>query len=52
MKEEYGITMNIAEGFSPARQTQESKEIMRDVLEGMSIWELAGACYTDSPTMY
>jgi ATP synthase F1 complex assembly factor 2 len=41
LKEEYGITLNVAEGFSPAYQSEETIEKMRAIVQGMDHWELA-----------
>jgi len=40
-KDEHGIELARADGFAPARQSQETKERMKSVLEGMDQWELA-----------
>lgn len=44
LKEEYGVELHLAEGFSPARQTEETVRKLRQVVEKMDDWELAGEC--------
>ena len=41
LKEEYGVTLAVAEGFSPARQSEADIQKLRSVVEGMDHWELA-----------
>ncbi|OCF35874.1 ATP synthase mitochondrial F1 complex assembly factor 2 [Kwoniella heveanensis BCC8398] len=41
ISETYGVTLNLAEGFSPARQTPEAIAKLRSVVEGMDNYELA-----------
>jgi ATP synthase F1 complex assembly factor 2 len=42
LKEEYGVELQLAEGFSPARQTEETVRKLREVVEKVDDWELAG----------
>lgn len=41
LKEEYGITLELAEGFSPATQSSATMDQLKAVLEEMDHWELA-----------
>ncbi|TXT12960.1 hypothetical protein VHUM_01361 [Vanrija humicola] len=41
LKDKYGVTLNLAEGFSPANQDPATVEKLRSVIEGFDIWELA-----------
>lgn len=43
MKQEFGVELALADGFSPARQSLETKRKMKDALIGMDQWELAGS---------
>lgn len=42
MKEAYGVELALAEGFAPARQSEQTMKTMRGVMEKMDVWELAG----------
>lgn len=52
VKGKYDVELNIAEGFSPARQSEKTKEILKSVVEQMDHWELAGeAPFNDISTL-
>lgn len=40
---EFGVRLALAEGLSPAFQSEEIKAIMKGLLEDMDVWQLAGA---------
>lgn len=42
LKQDYDIELQVAGGFSPARQTKDTVEKMRGLLREMNMWELAG----------
>lgn len=42
VKEEFGVTLALAEGFAPAKQSADTKTKMQKVLQEMDTWELAG----------
>jgi hypothetical protein len=42
VKEAYGVELALAEGFAPARQSEQTMKIMRGIIEKMDVWELAG----------
>jgi ATP synthase F1 complex assembly factor 2 len=42
MKEKYGVELALAEGFSPARQTEKTIGVLRGIMEEMDHFELAG----------
>ncbi|KAI9637076.1 uncharacterized protein MKK02DRAFT_24762 [Dioszegia hungarica] len=41
MKKNYGVELALAEGFSPAKQPEETVKVLRGVVEDMDHWELA-----------
>lgn len=46
MKKNYGVELALAEGFSPAKQPEETVKVLRGVVEDMDHWELAGeSCF-------
>lgn len=42
MKEKYGVDLALAEGFSPARQSEKTVKVLRGLVEDMDHFELAG----------
>lgn len=42
MKETYGAELSMAEGFSPARQSEKTVKVLRGLVEDMDHFELAG----------
>jgi hypothetical protein len=42
LRDEYDVELQVAEGFSPARQSEETTERLRGAVEKMDSWELAG----------
>jgi ATP synthase F1 complex assembly factor 2 len=52
IKDEFGVVLRVAEGFSPARQSSETAETLRKVVEEMDIWELAGLSSSTSGALW
>lgn len=42
VNEEFGVQLALAEGLSPAYQSEELKARLKQVLAEMDVWELAG----------
>jgi ATP synthase F1 complex assembly factor 2 len=42
VKQEFGVQLALAEGLSPAYQSEELKAKLKQVLAEMDVWELAG----------
>ena len=42
VKDDLGIDLRVAEGFLPARQTEETKDNLRRIISDMDPWDLAG----------
>lgn len=42
VNEEFGVQLALAEGLSPAYQSEELKAKLKQVLAEMDVWELAG----------
>ena len=42
VKDTYSVELAVAEGFTPAKQSQETHDRLKGVVQGMDIWELAG----------
>ena len=42
VRDEFGVELAVAEGLTPARQSDETMERLRSAVESMDIWELAG----------
>ena len=42
IKEEFDVTLGLAEGFAPAKQSPDTKSKMEKLLQDMDTWELAG----------
>lgn len=45
LKESYGVTLKMADGFAPAKQSKETVEKLQAAIEQMNIWELAGELF-------
>jgi ATP synthase F1 complex assembly factor 2 len=42
VKEELGVELALAEGLAPARQSEATVNKMKERLQAMDVWELAG----------